>query len=55
VSERYPRHAEFRSLTEQEEKYGMLSSGTSGSAPGGRHCLSAYRLKIEGHTVRSLV
>lgn len=55
VSESYPRYGEFRSLTEQEEKHGLLSSGEIGFRAGWEALLSSYRLSIEGHTVKSLL
>lgn len=55
VAESYARYAEFRSLTEQEEKFGLLSGGDIGFRVGWEALLKAYRLEIQGHTVKSLV
>jgi DNA phosphorothioation-associated putative methyltransferase len=55
VSAWYPRRAEFAALTKQEEKYGLLSNGDIGFRVGWEALLKAYRLEIEGHSIRSLI
>lgn len=55
VSESYPLYREFRTLTEQEEKYGLLSGGDIGFKTGWEALLSSYRLAVEGHRVKSLL
>jgi DNA phosphorothioation-associated putative methyltransferase len=55
VAESYARYPVFKSLTEQEEKHGLLSSGDIGFRSGWEALLKAYRLVIDGHTVKSLI
>jgi DNA phosphorothioation-associated putative methyltransferase len=55
VSEWHPLRSTFAALTQQEQKYGLLSSGDIGFRVGWESLLKAYRLEIEGHSIRSLV
>lgn len=55
VAESYPRYAMFRALTEQEEKYGLLSAGDIGFRAGWEALLKSYRLVVVGHSVKSLI
>lgn len=50
----HPRYAEFAALSEQEDSLGLLSRSDIGNKQSWLRLLSEHRLKIEGHTIRSV-